>query len=150
MHSLAGVDGVLIVDLPPEEANGFQEILKADCIDMIYLLAPTTKKTRAHQIIKLASGYLYYVSLTGVTGSSIRSISQLKQQVQAMQSISPYPVCVGFGISTPDQAKAVACFADGVIVGSALVDLIHHAPASKRHGNVMQYVGSLKQAIQNS
>lgn len=121
----SGVDGVLCVDLPPEE--GKLELVPALArrgIDAIFLLAPTSDKRRIARVAATSSGFIYYVSTMGTTGERARLPKELEKQVRALRRQLDLPVAVGFGISTPEQASAVAQFADGVVVGSALVRLI--------------------------
>lgn len=118
----AGVDGVIIVDLPPEEAEALNAHLLNAQIENIFLLAPTTTAKRAEHIISLASGFLYYVSLKGVTGAGNLDVDSVNQKVSEFRKLTDLPICVGFGIKTGDAAKAVTQLADGAVVGSLLVD----------------------------
>lgn len=120
----AGVDGLLVVDLPPEEAAELARPARANGLDLIYLLAPTTPLERAKKIAKSATGFLYYVSVTGVTGARTTLASDLEHNVRQLRTVTTLPIGVGFGISTPAQAAEVAGFADAVIVGSAVSLLI--------------------------
>lgn len=117
----AGVDGFLTVDLPPEEAEGFNATLKARELESIFLLAPTTTDDRIGSVAALAGGFLYYVSLKGVTGAGHLDIGSVTDKIAAIRRHSALPLCVGFGIKDADSAKAVAAVADGVVVGSLLV-----------------------------
>jgi len=120
---VAGVDGVLTVDMPPEEAAGeFCDALKQNGIDNIYLIAPTTTEARIRLIASQASGYLYYVSLKGVTGAGHLDISSVQEKVALIRSITDIPLCVGFGIKDAESAQKIAQIADGAVVGSALID----------------------------
>jgi len=118
----AGVDGLLTVDLPPEEVGVLKTALDAVGLDNIFLLAPTTRLERARRIAEHASGFLYYVSLKGVTGAGHLDIDDVKAKLDAFGQLTDLPVCVGFGIKDPATAKAVAQLADGVVIGSVLVD----------------------------
>lgn len=122
-HAAAsGVDGVLCVDLPPEAATGeYLEALAAEGIDPIFLLAPTSTKERVARVARAGSGFVYYVSRTGVTGARDSVRKELAREVRALAKRVALPVAVGFGVSTPEQIRAVAKLADGVVVGSALV-----------------------------
>lgn len=120
----AGVDGVLTVDLPPEEASELNGELKQQALDTIFLIAPTTTPARIKAIAELATGYIYYVSLKGVTGASSIDSTAVAASVQAIQAHANIPVCVGFGIKDAVTAQAIARVADGVVVGSALVELM--------------------------
>ena len=122
----AGVDGLLTVDLPPEEGEEIIEILKAHEIDPIFLLSPTTTPERIKKISDAGSGYLYYVSLKGVTGSSALNVEEVEQRVKEIKAISDLPVSVGFGIKDADSASAVSKVSDGAIVGSAIVKIIEN------------------------
>lgn len=123
-----GVDGVLVVDMPPEEAEEFSAIM-SDCqIDIIYLISPTTDAERIRLISAKASGYLYYVSLKGVTGANTLDVDEVARKLSEIRGISSLPIGVGFGIKDGDTAQAVSRIADAVIVGSALVKQIEIAP----------------------
>ena len=118
----AGVDGLIVPDLPPEESDTLcKATLAAGGPVVIFLLAPTSTSQRRIEVINRTHGFIYYVSLTGITGAQLTDLTQVKKNVQAIQKKSRKPVAVGFGISTPEQAHNVAQFADGVIIGSALV-----------------------------
>jgi tryptophan synthase alpha chain len=126
----AGVDGLIVPDLPPEESDClYQAAQTAGGPVLIFLLAPTSTPERRRSVIKRSHGFIYYVSLTGITGAKLTDLTQVRQNVQALQKASRKPVAVGFGIATADQARNVAEFADGVIIGSALVRQIadHHS-----------------------
>jgi len=121
---LAGVDGVLVVDMPPEEAHDLLKIIHASKMDCIFLVAPTTNEERARQICKLSSGYVYYVSLKGVTGASHLDIDSVRTNVERLKSYCGLPVGIGFGIKDTDIAAKLGEIADAIVVGSALVNLI--------------------------
>ena len=118
----SGVDGLIMVNLPPEEAAPLKLALTAHGIDLILLVAPTTTPNRARRIVNMASGFVYYVSLKGVTGASHLQSEAIRAKVVAVKSMTNLPVMVGFGIKDPEMASQVAAFADGVVVGSAFVD----------------------------
>ncbi len=118
----AGVDGVLTVDLPPEEAQGLNEELKHVGLENIFLLAPTTTAARIREIVSMASGFIYYVSLKGVTGAGHLDIDSVKNKMAAIRKATDLPLCVGFGIKDGVSAKAVAEYGDGAVVGSVFVD----------------------------
>ncbi len=144
----AGVDGVIVVDLPPEEGREFFEALRAAGIDSILLAAPTTTPERLRTIARETRGFLYYVSLTGVTGAREKMAQDLEVGVRRAREVSSLPVCVGFGISTPEHAAAIAHFADGVVVGSALVERIAAAPSPEAAVDAAaRFVRKLKQAL---
>jgi len=120
----AGVDGVLVVDLPYEEAQELRIYTDAVGIDFISLIAPTTGSERLTKIAADATGFLYYISITGITGTAAPKIDNIKTEVNKIRKITKLPVSVGFGISKPQQAREIARFADGVVIGSAVVRLI--------------------------
>ncbi|WP_404419400.1 tryptophan synthase subunit alpha [Marinospirillum sp.] len=122
--AMAGVDGVLVVDLPPEEAEDFAELLKGQEMDSVFLLAPTTTLERARKIAAAGSGYLYYVSLKGVTGSATLDVPAVAAKLEEFANMTDLPLAVGFGIRDGKTARALAEVSDGVIVGSALVSRI--------------------------
>lgn len=123
----SGIDGVLVVDLPPEEACEYIAAMRVRKVDTIFLASPTTDPARLSLIGEASTGFLYYVSRTGVTGTQSTVSASLAQELETIGAKVNIPVCVGFGISTPEQVKAVAALADGVVVGSALVKLIEES-----------------------
>ncbi len=123
----AGVDGLLTVDLPPEEAGELRERLRAHGLDPIFLLAPTSTEARIRRVCAAASGYLYYVSLKGVTGSAALDVDGVAARLAGIRALTELPVGVGFGIKDPPAAARVAAVADAVIVGSALVGKVEAA-----------------------
>jgi tryptophan synthase alpha chain len=120
----AGVDGIIVPDLPPEESDALQTALRGHDIDLVFLLAPTRDSERIQLVAGRTSGFLYLVSLTGVTGARHQLSPGIESFVTRVRQVTDLPLAVGFGISTPDQAARVAQMADGVIVGSALVRAI--------------------------
>jgi len=122
LASEAGVDGLLTVDLPPEEAVPLKRELDAVNMDNILLLAPTTSLERAQRVAGLASGFLYYVSLKGVTGAGHIDVDAVKAKLEGFGQLTDLPLCIGFGIKDPETAKKLSVLADGVVVGSVLVD----------------------------
>ena len=118
----AGVDGLIMVNLPPEEAGEMRKHFAAHGIDLIFLVAPTTTRERAQMIADQATGFVYYVSLKGITGADHLQVESVAEYVTWLKSVAPLPVMVGFGIKDPTTAQAVAHYADGVVVGSALVN----------------------------
>jgi len=120
----AGIDGVLTVDLPPEEAEEVAPLFREHGLDCIFLLAPTTTLTRARKICEHASGYVYYVSLKGVTGSAALNVTEVADKLAQLRTVTDLPIGVGFGIRDGASAAAVAGVADGVVVGSVLVNQI--------------------------
>lgn len=120
----AGVDGVLTVDLPPEEAGDLVDELRSRNLDSIFLLSPTTPDSRLRQVCEKASGYIYYVSLKGVTGAANLDITEVASKVEHIKSVSSIPVAVGFGIRDAKAAASISEAADAVVVGSVLVSLV--------------------------
>ncbi len=122
--SMAGVDGILLVDLPPEEALEIKTVLDKQEIDLIFLIAPNTSDSRIEKICGAASGYLYYVSLKGVTGSSLVDTTGVADKLALIKQKTDLPIAVGFGIKDPQTAASIASVSDGVVVGSVLVEQI--------------------------
>ncbi len=120
----AGVDGILVVDLPLEEASELRKYTDKSGIDFISLITPTSDDNRIQKISEKASGFIYYVSVTGVTGTKKPEIVDVKRDVERIRKVTSLPVGVGFGISTPEQGEEVAGYADGIVIGSAIVRLI--------------------------
>ena len=144
----AGVDGLLLVDLPPEEADEIHGDLRRHGIDLVTLLAPTSPDERIARLAQDAEGYLYYVSMTGVTGSQKVDAAAIADAVGRVQSHSPVPVAVGFGITTSDDAAAVGAFADAVVVGSALVKIIEqYGHSDELLSRVSTFISSLKKGM---
>ena len=147
----AGVDAILAVDLPSEESAELLKPARANGLDLIYLLAPTTPLERSRRIARSASGFLYYVSVTGVTGVRSEVDSDVESKVRELRTVSDLPIGVGFGISTPQQAAKVANFADAVVVGSAISTLIEqHIASGDAVGAVGGLVGALKVAMRSA
>lgn len=145
----AGVDGVLTVDLPPEEAEVFAATLRARQLDPIFLLAPTSGPDRIRRIAEVARGYLYYVSLRGVTGASHLDVNEVNRRIRTIRRYTDLPLGVGFGINSPETAAAVAGIADAVVVGSAIVNRIAaNANTPERIlGEVPAFVRQLRAAM---
>lgn len=129
----AGVDGVLIVDLPPEEAHDLHAVLKQSDLDTIFLVAPTTTEARAEQICRESSGYVYYVSLKGVTGAAHLDIDSVVANLARLRRHTALPLGVGFGIRDAASAASIAAVADAVVVGSALVSRIAELERGRRY-----------------
>jgi len=143
-----GVDGVITVDLPPEEDPLFFESLIDHGIDPILLASPTTPDSRLALLAEQTRGFLYYVSLTGVTGARKQVAAGIEEAVSRIRRISDVPVCVGFGLSTPEQVAEIGRFADGAVVGSALVDIIEAAETpGVAIESAAEFVAKLKQAL---
>ena len=122
-HS-SGVDGILIVDMPPQESKYFTKISKKFDIDIIRLIAPTTSSTRIEEICKGASGYIYYISLKGITGADTLKVREVKKRIKILSRATDLPIVIGFGIKEGSMVRSVKNLADGIVVGSALVDII--------------------------
>jgi tryptophan synthase alpha chain len=141
----AGVDGVIVADLPPEEAGPLSAEAQPAGLELIHLVAPTSTPDRMRKIAHATGSFIYMVSLTGVTGARAELPPDLTQHLRVLRGITTKPVCVGFGISTPDQAALVGRFADGVIVGSAIVRLAEeHAGAPDLVSRVGDFIAALK------
>lgn len=146
----AGVDGVLVVDYPPAEARQLVEFLDSCGIDTIFLLSPTTTDARLREVAHLARGYLYYVSLRGVTGASHIDLDDVAARVKRVQQISALPVGVGFGIRDAATARAVAEIADAVIIGSRLVQEIESAGSGDLIPKVKALMSGIRAAMDQS
>jgi len=144
----AGVDGILVVDMPPEEASDLKQELDKYKIDLIFLVAPTTTDERLEQISKIASGYIYYVSLKGVTGAANLDIDSVNYHLKRMRNYIQLPVGVGFGIKNADTARQVGENADAVIVGSALVSIVEELSSDK--DKMVTKVGKLAKEISSA
>jgi tryptophan synthase alpha chain len=138
----AGLDGCIVVDLPPEEADELAPQLASAGLHLIRLATPTTDAARLPQVLSGASGFLYYVAVAGVTGANAATAADIAAAVQRLKAATALPVAVGFGVRTPDQAAAIAAHADAVVVGSALVDAIG-AAAEARANDIPAQVGAL-------
>ncbi|HEX7577256.1 MAG TPA: tryptophan synthase subunit alpha [Verrucomicrobiae bacterium] len=144
----SGVDGLLVLDLPPEESDHYEALMKQAGLCHIYLVAPTTPEDRMELIVKRGSGFIYYISREGVTGMQTKVASNLASQVAKIRAHTDLPVAVGFGISNPAQARAVAAEADGCVVGSAVVNQIAKNGKSKDLvKRVGKFVKSLADAV---
>ena len=128
----SGVDGVIIPDLPPEEAEELMRYSRKNDFSSIFLLSPTSSRERIGLVGKASRGFVYYVSLTGVTGARKKLSPEIVTDVRRIKKAVKKPVCVGFGVSTPAQARTIARIADGVIVGSAVIKVVEKNLASKR------------------
>jgi len=144
----AGVDGILLVDLPPEEAGELVSFTKKHGIDFIPLLTPTSDISRINKVKKSGSGFIYYVSVAGVTGARSNVAEDIGTMVEKIRLETALPVAVGFGISTPQQAGSVAKLADGVVVGSALVKLFEQFKGDELVQKVTSAICELKAGIE--
>ncbi|WP_029911619.1 tryptophan synthase subunit alpha [Pelobacter seleniigenes] len=146
----AGVDALLLVDLPPEEVGEISAAVQAAGLALITLLAPTTPRERMRQLAAAAQGYIYYVSMTGVTGAQKISPADIRAAVEELKTMTAVPVGVGFGITTAEDAASVGEFADGVVVGSALVRIIEtYAQSTELLPRVAEFTSNLKQGLVN-
>jgi len=143
-----GVNGVIVADLPPEESEPLRVLAEPAGLDLIHLVAPTSTPDRMRTIARVSRGFLYMVSLTGVTGARAELPVELSQHLRTLRGVTTKPICVGFGISTPAQAAVVGRVADGVIVGSAIVELIErHAGSREVVSHVGDFIASLKEPL---
>ncbi|MEW6188621.1 MAG: tryptophan synthase subunit alpha, partial [Actinomycetota bacterium] len=143
-----GVDGVIIPDLPPEEAHPWCSVAEANSIDTIFLLAPTSTEDRIRKVASACRGFIYCVSLTGVTGVREALSITLPHFISRVRVLTDKPLAVGFGISSPEHAREVAKIADGVIIGSALIDLIDKAKDERGQvASVMRFVKEIREAL---
>ncbi len=140
----AGISGLIIPDLPPEEGTELEAITRKNSLDLIYLLAPTSTDERISIIAERSQGFIYLVSLTGVTGARETLPPELEDFVKRVRQKSRQPLCVGFGISTPEQAKRVARVADGVIVGSRIIQLIEEDASLS---SLKAFISDLREAL---
>jgi tryptophan synthase alpha chain len=143
----AGVDGVLLVDMPPEESRELTVPARQFGLDVIFLLTPTSDAARIATVNQLGSGFVYYVTVTGVTGTRATVSSTLAEELSRVKQSISLPVMAGFGISTPEQAATVAQLADGVVVGSAIVKLFEQFHGEQLRQELHRYVRELKQAL---
>ena len=144
-HDL-GVDGVLVVDIPGELSLEDYGIDNQD-LDVISLVSPTTSKERVKEIVKNSTGFIYYVTLRGVTGSSNLDGNEIEQNIKYIKSISSIPVMAGFGIKNSDDAKLLSSFSDGIVIGSSIVELIYKNSENKDFHEVSDYISNMKDAI---
>ena len=144
-HEL-GVDGVLVVDIPGELSLQDYGIDNQD-LDIISLVSPTTSKERVKEIVKNSTGFIYYVTLRGVTGSSNLDGNEIEQNIKYIKSISSIPVMAGFGIKNSDDAKLLSSFSDGIVIGSSIVELIYKNSENKDFHVVSDYISTMKNAI---
>lgn len=143
----AGADGVLVVDYPPEESEEFARQLRAVDMDPIYLLAPTSTEERIAAVAKVASGYLYYVSLKGVTGAGHLDMHEVAQRIPQIRAQTGLPVGVGFGIRDASTAQRLAAMADAVVVGSRLIDAISEVPAAEANAALLAVMKDIRAGV---
>ena len=144
----AGVDGLIIVDLPPEEVDEVLPYAKAQGIDFIFLTTPTSDDARLPVILTKASGFVYYVSIAGITGTKTAATTDVGEAVARIKRHTDLPVCVGFGIKSKEQAAAIARIGDGVVVGSAIVDALAKGDAAKALALVADIAAGVRTARQ--
>ena len=143
----AGVDGVLIVDYPPEECEAFAADLRAHQMDLIFLLAPTSTDARMEQVARVASGYVYYVSLKGVTGSGALDTDAVEAMLPRIRSHISVPVGVGFGIRDAATARTIARVADAVVIGSRIIQLLEDKPRDQVAATAQAFLAEIRQAM---
>jgi tryptophan synthase alpha chain len=143
----AGVDGVLVVDYPPEEAVEQAAIFKAHGLAPIFLLSPTTTDARIASVAAVASGYIYYVSIKGITGAATLDVGAVAEKLSTIRSMTSLPLGVGFGINSPESAAAVGKVADAVVIGSKLIQLMQAAPEGQGVQAITDFVASVRSAM---
>jgi tryptophan synthase alpha chain len=143
----AGVDGMLIVDYPPEECEEFAAELKSNGLDLIFLLAPTSTDERMQQVARIASGYVYYVSLKGVTGSGALDIDAVEAMLPRIRQHVSVPVGVGFGIRDAATARAISRVADAVVIGSRIIQLIDEQPRERIAATAEAFLRDIRTAL---
>jgi tryptophan synthase alpha chain len=143
----AGVDGVLVVDYPPEECEDFAAAMRANGLDPIFLLAPTSTEERIEQVGKIASGYVYYVSLKGVTGSGHLDLSAVAEKIPQIKKYVQVPVGVGFGIRDAATAKAIASVSDAVVIGSRIIQELENTPRDQAAQAAQAFLAGIRRAL---
>jgi tryptophan synthase alpha chain len=142
-----GVDGVLVVDYPPEECEAFAQALRARSMDLIFLLAPTSTEQRMAQVAKVASGYVYYVSLKGVTGAGTLDTAAVEAMLPRIRQHVHIPVGVGFGIRDAATAQAISRVADAVVIGSRIIQLVDNLPREQVVGAAAEFLSGIRTAL---
>lgn len=137
-----GVDGFIVPDLPPEEAKNLIKLSTKEGLATVFLLAPTSTGERITKVAKASSGFIYYVSITGITGARLQMDESLVNSVRRIRAVTDKPVCIGFGVSNPEEAFRLSAIADGVIVGSAIVRVLNESP-----DRLDEFVTALRRAI---
>lgn len=146
----AGVDGVLVVDYPPEECRGFAQTCRAAGLDPVFLLAPTSTEQRYDDVAAVGSGYIYYVSLKGVTGSATLDLDEVAQRIPLIREKVGMPVGVGFGIRDAATAARIACLADAVVIGSRIIEEIEQSSREEAPAKVAAFLRGIRNAIDNA
>lgn len=145
--SKAGVDGVIVVDYPPEECAAFASMLRERAMDLIFLLAPTSTRKRIEEVAKMASGYIYYVSLKGTTGAGHLDLVDVEENVARIRAVTSLPVGVGFGIRDGATARAICAFADAAIIGSRVIQEIEASGPLAAPGRVAAFLKEVRAAM---
>jgi tryptophan synthase alpha chain len=143
----AGVDGVIVVDYPPEECEQFASLAKRAGIDPVFLLAPTSTAKRINDVARIGSGYLYYVSLRGVTGAGHIDLSDVAKHIPQIRAVTRLPIGVGFGIRDAESAKRIAQSADAVVIGSRIIQEIENGAAEGAVGRVKAFLAPIRKAL---
>lgn len=144
----AGVDGIIVPDLPPDEGRELMAVAQPRDLDTIFLLAPTSTEERINLVSKYSRGFVYYVSVTGVTGARQSLPQELKEGLAQVRKKTKLPLCVGFGVSTPEQARELSRGCDGIIVGSAIINIIRQNPGGDGYiGKVGRFISLLRQGM---
>lgn len=143
----AGVDGFIIVDLPPEEDQFLRRLCKDKSLDLIRLITPTSNAERLETLLEGISGFLYYVSIAGITGAAKPDINKIKPHIEQIKSLTDLPIAIGFGIKTPEDAAHMAKIADGVVVGSSIVKVVENANPGEAENDAFKLVSALKDAL---
>ena len=146
----AGVDGVIVVDYPPEECEEFSRLAKSNGIDPVFLLAPTSTDKRIAEVARIGSGYLYYVSLRGVTGATTIDIEDVAARIPKIRAATKLPIGVGFGIRDAESARRIAQTADAIVIGSRIIEVIEAGPASEAVARVKAFVQPIRRALDAS
>jgi len=143
----AGIDGVIVVDYPPEECVDFSALMKKNDIDPVFLLAPTSTKKRIDEVARSGSGYLYYVSLRGVTGAANIDVSEIGKKIPSIRAATKMPIGVGFGIRDAESARRVAASADAVVIGSRLIQEIEAGSPDQAVARVKAFLTPIRRAL---
>jgi tryptophan synthase alpha chain len=143
----AGVDGVIVVDYPPEECAEFAALAKKNDIDPVFLLAPTSTDERIGQVVRVGSGFLYYVSLRGVTGAAHTDFSEVERKIPHIRAATRLPIGIGFGIRDAEGARRVARSADAVVIGSRVIQAIEEGPTDQAVARVQAFLKPIREAI---
>lgn len=143
----AGVDGTLVVDYPPEECEDFAKAMRANELDPIFLLAPTSSEQRFRDVARIGSGYVYYVSLKGVTGAAHLDLDEVARRIPKIQQVVDMPVGVGFGIRDAESARRIGAVADAVIIGSRIIEEIENSPPEQLLDRVTNFIAGIRKAL---